>query len=137
MVIANLDLIMGWCALDPGMRGLVNCAFWASVMSSFLISTCSLALSSFSLSSALLASRSLAVFFCSVWALVQKAHAIISADNSKCFIIISSLFLKNESFIFVIIAFGLCVGRDSHICIAIVGIVDAGEALSLFIADVL
>ena len=29
VVIANLDLIMGWCALDPGMRGLVNCAFWA------------------------------------------------------------------------------------------------------------
>ena len=23
VVIANLDLIMGWCALDPGMRGLV------------------------------------------------------------------------------------------------------------------
>lgn len=23
VVIANLDLIMGWCVLDPGMRGLV------------------------------------------------------------------------------------------------------------------
>lgn len=23
VVIANLDLIMGWCALDPSMRGLV------------------------------------------------------------------------------------------------------------------
>lgn len=23
MVIANLDLIMGWCVLDPSMRGLV------------------------------------------------------------------------------------------------------------------